>query len=146
MSAKGPATPVSVASSVVPAEQQVAGSAVQDSVPATPSFLEGSLPEFHGGIDDLVAEDRLVPVEPNPKKTKYTLVEKSDASATSQGQLVNVLQAVPDVLEKEAVRLTDNKQFKYPWERGRLAKVFGFSPLSRTVQPRIQPSPTILRA
>lgn len=65
--------------------------------------------------------------EPVGKKRKYNVVDTAGTESTgpSSGHSTVAVEAtMPAHLVHEAIRLTDNKQFKYPWEKGRLGRFF----------------------
>lgn len=82
----------------------------------------------------------IVPDAEDSKRPKYTIVDKTTAGLGGSDAIADVRFAVPDVVEKEALRLTDKSQFKYPWEKGRLAKFFGKGNPALNLTPKLQPS------
>lgn len=56
-----------------------------------------------------------------------------------QASFVKVADAVPPSVVSEAVRLTDKKALLYPWEKGRLGRIFGDQGRLSLKQPRLHP-------
>lgn len=108
--------------------------------PTTPSFVNCGGESLPGDLDLEQPAELSVTAYVDAKRPKYTIVDKSPTDGAGGDSLASVSQAVPDVLEKEAVRLTDSRQFKYPWEKGRLSKIFGGSDSALSLVPKIQPS------
>ena len=82
-------------------------------------------------------EDALPALGHDAKRQKYEVV---DAAMEGKPHSVPILSTVLSHVVKDAIKLTDGNQFKYPWERGRLKRIFsGVSPLD-AVSTRLQPS------
>lgn len=108
--------------------------------PVTPSWLGEA--EVHAEVDE--PNLQLVPFlhaeEGDNKRAKYTIVDRSASSVVDKDSIAHVRLAVPDVVEKEAVRLAERNHFRYPWERGRLSKIFGSGDSKLNLVPKLQPS------
>lgn len=106
-----------------------------DEAPQTPSWVG-----MHAGSQaPACEEEQQLVVQSEAKRARYTIVDGSKDSANAGDVMVAVGCVVPDVIEKEAVRLTDAKQFKLFWEKGRLAKFFGQSESAMPSLPKLQP-------
>ena len=54
-----------------------------------------------------------------------SFVEAGTDSAAQLGSFSHVGKTAPDTIISEAIRLTDKKPVLYPWEKGRMARIFG---------------------
>ena len=97
------------------------------------------------GYEDhsFVSGSEVLPCEPDFKRSKVTIrdTDAGDGAPLSSASSSSTPIAMPAHLVTEAVRLMDTKQFKYPWERGPLARFFRDDTLDRFPQLRIQPRP-----
>ena len=82
------------------------------------------------------------PVGPETKRPRYSVVDVRDSSSKqvqTSGSAFSSL-SVPAHLVKDAISVTDRKQFLYPWEKGRMGKFFEASTsLVLPCLPKLQP-------
>ena len=69
-----------------------------------------------------------------------TFVEAGTDSAEQSGSFSHVGKTAPDTIISEAIRLTDKKLVLYPWEKGRMARIFGDKGRLKTKMPRLHAS------
>ena len=91
----------------------------------------GDLPDFslaRLGKSDTVEDSRL------------SFVDTGDESAASSKHFAHVGRAAPDSVISEAIRLTDKKTVLYPWEKGRMSRIFGDRGRLEPKKPRLHTS------
>ena len=69
-----------------------------------------------------------------------SFVEAGTDSAAQLGSFSHVGKTAPDTIISEAIRLTDKKPVLYPWEKGRMARIFGDRGRLETKMPRLHAS------
>lgn len=74
----------------------------------------------------------------NPKGVSF--VDGGGDSASASGSFAHVGRAAPDTIISEAIRLTEKKPVLFPWEKGRMARVFGSQGRLEPKMPRLHPS------
>ena len=82
--------------------------------------------DFHDGV---FAEPSGATFEPpvlqDFKSRGVSFVEANENPRAHAGPFSHVGKAAPDAVISEAIRLTDKKPVLFPWEKGRMAKIFG---------------------
>ena len=56
---------------------------------------------------------------------KVNFVDAGTGEASTGGAFSHVGKTAPDAVVSEAIRLTNKKAVLFPWERGRMARIFG---------------------
>lgn len=81
-----------------------------------------------------------MPSQRRAKKPKYTVVEVYDESSGTSKR-VDAASSIPVASDVAglALRNTNAKAFKFPWERGRLGAIFSDKPLVRVPDPSLLP-------
>ena len=102
--------------------------------------------DAHLGIHDLTDlfgptplvsdEEPRVVDSPEPKRQRLDVEDVSAASGSADKQVSN---AGPSGLGHLALKSADMVQFKFPWEKGSLAKIFMNEPVVSVPVPKIQP-------
>ena len=78
--------------------------------------------------------------EPEFKKLKYDIVDKAADDVSLPVTTTAVSSLVPSHVVRDAIRLTDTGQFKFPWEKGRMKRFFDGAPVLENFKHRLQPS------
>ena len=74
------------------------------------------------------------------KRARYEVHDMAGDSASSRSRLQSLSTlTAPQHVASEALRLTDVKQFKFPWEKGRLASIFDKEVKPKPFVPSILP-------
>ena len=96
------------------------------------------------GISDLDAASEHLPDEQddsiNLDDKKFGFVDTGDVEHVPLERFAHVGRAAPDSVISEAIRLTDKKAVLYPWEKGRMAKVFGDQGRLEAKRPKLHAS------
>jgi len=71
---------------------------------------------------------------------RVSFVEAGTDPSAQLGSFSHVGKTAPDTIISEAIRLTDKKPVLYPWEKGRMARIFGDKGRLETKMPRLHAS------
>ena len=61
----------------------------------------------------------------NAKRARYEVVDISAGATGGSASVSFTNMSISTSLAREAMRVTDIRQFKFPWEKGRMSKIFG---------------------
>eukprot|EP00435_Cladocopium_sp_Y103_P066923 s261_g29.t1 len=93
--------------------------------------VTGSLPDRDAGLCSFSTDE--------PKG--FDFVDKGEGLNAGKGMSIShVARAAPDTVVTEALRLTDKKVVLFPWEKGRMAKIFGDQGRLETKRPKLHAS------
>ena len=81
--------------------------------------------------------------KPKTKASKHNVVlcDEGDTGASSSSGVSSEVAFNSTTLEEDRMRVTDKRQFLYPWERGPLSRIFGDTSLVKKPKLAVQPSP-----
>ena len=87
-------------------------------------------------------QDGVSYVEKNAeKRPRLTFVDATGSGSNFNVRDFNPVGAgMPSDLVRDAIKLTDSKQVPFPWEKGRLKKIFSDQPLVESILPKVKAS------
>ena len=90
---------------------------------------------------DVDAQQSLMVAKPKVKPQNTVVIcDDGDTGATSSGSHSTESAFNRATLDEDRMRSTDKKQFRYPWERGPMKRIFGDTSLIKKPKLSVQPS------